>query len=153
MIATPAGGENPMTTQTKTFKLDSREYMIGMLCAVGIHYHTQVWQVLWGIEWWHLIFSTIAFFAILYLLWANYITVITVPVDPNRANAMMEQLKIMGKPITWCLYATNIFAGLYLYYNGLVLAPLIIALTVLIAMINWGTLKPYLKLIMTNMPE
>lgn len=141
-----------MTTRTKEFKIDHREYMIGMLGAVGIHYHTQVWQVLWCIEWWHLIFSTIALFVTLYLLWENYITTTMVPVNPIRAGAMVRQLGVMANPITWCVYATNIFSGLYLYYNGLVLAPLIIALTFSIAMINWATLKPYLRGIQQKLP-
>jgi len=140
-----------MTTQTKTFKFSHSEYIIGMLCALGIHYHTQWWQWLWGIEWWHLIFSTVSFFVILYLIGANFITVNTIPINPHRANAIVQQLTTMGKPMTWGLYATNVFAGLYLYYNGLLLAPLIIAFTFSAAMINWITLKPYLRRVMATM--
>ncbi len=140
-----------MTTQTRAFKIGQAEYIIGMLCAAGIHYHTQWWQWLWGIEWWHLIFSSMGLCATLFLLWQNHKTVNTVPINPKRANAMMDQLKIMRKPMTWGVYATNVFTGLYMYYNGLELAPLIIALTFLAAMVNWLTLKPYMKRIMVNM--
>lgn len=137
-----------MTTRTKRFH---NEYMIGMPIVVGIHHYTQVWQILFCIEWWYLIFTTIALLSLLYIMVVNYNTANTVPVNPMRAGGILGQLEIMGKPSTWCIYALNISVGTYMYYNGLILAPAMIAITFSLAMINTLTLKPYLKRISQNL--
>lgn len=124
-----------------------RKYIIAMPIVVGIHYYTQLWELLFCIEWWYLIFNTIAIFFLLLLMRSNYITTNMVPINPERAGIIVGQLETLQNPWTWGVYAVNISVGAYMYYTGLILAPLIIASSFSLAMINGLTLKPYLKTI------